>query len=90
VPSDVGFVQALADPDLIGLQLHPRQRDLVGVVERTPLTVAACGRRAGKSLTGAAMLVWDACLRPSMAAQVRRGERRYAVGSPRACGNRGC
>ena len=77
---EVGFREALGDPKLFGLDLHSRQRDLAEVVERTPLTVAACGRRSGKSLTGAALLVWDACLRRSLADYLRRGERRFCVG----------
>jgi hypothetical protein len=75
----VGLVQAATDPALLGLSLRGRQRDLLAAAERHRLNVWATGRRGGKTLLSATTALWDACLRPELAAYVRPGERRYAV-----------
>ncbi|HXH87348.1 MAG TPA: hypothetical protein VNI55_01910 [Gaiellaceae bacterium] len=75
-----GLLAACDDPRGFGLPLWPFQRRLLGSVEKGPrLHVVAAGRRSGKSTSAALVLLWDALLRPHLAAKVRPGERRYSV-----------
>lgn len=75
-----GLLAACDDKRLIGLDLWPTQRRLLRDVERGPrLHVWALGRRSGKSTSAAAVLLWDALLRPELAKMLRPGERRYSV-----------
>jgi hypothetical protein len=74
------LVAACDDERLLGLELWPRQRDLLAAVEQGPrMHVWALGRRSGKTLMAALACVWDATLRPELDAMVRPGETRYAV-----------
>src|SRR5436189_621665 len=75
-----GLVQACANPELFGVDLTPRQRELLLEVERGDLLhVWALGRRSGKTLLGALIGLHFCLLRPDLAALVRRREHRYAV-----------
>jgi len=77
-----GLVEAIEDEQLLGAGLSPfpRQREILEAIEAGPrIHVLACGRRAGKTLLGAAAAVWDAALRGNLDRHLRRGERRYAV-----------
>src|SRR5438093_6059611 len=75
----VGLLEACEDERLLGVELFPRQRDVLEAIERNRLNIVACGRRSGKTFLGAVAAVWDACLRPDLARHVRRGEKRYAA-----------
>jgi len=80
MPPSRGLLAACADPRLLGLDLWPVQRRLLRDVEgASRLHVWALGRRSGKSTAAAAVLAWDALLRPELAEMVRPGERRYSV-----------
>lgn len=72
-----GLIDACDDACLLGLELWPRQRELLSDVQQTREQVWALGRRSGKSTM--AVLVWDALLRPELASFLRAGERRYSV-----------
>lgn len=77
-----GLLEAVDDPELLGAGLSPfpRQREILEAIETGQrIHVLACGRRAGKTLLGAATAVWDAALRGNLDRHLRRGERRYAV-----------
>ncbi|HEY8777915.1 MAG TPA: terminase family protein [Gaiellaceae bacterium] len=75
-----GLVAACDDPDLFGVELTPRQRELLEQVEAGDLLhVWALGRRSGKTLLGALIALWFSLLRPELGEHVRRRERRYAV-----------
>lgn len=80
VSRHVGLLAACDDPQLFGLPLWPRQRDLLAAVAAGPrFHVWALGRRSGKT-TMAALVGLHSCLfRPDLDAKVRPGERRYAV-----------
>ncbi|MCL4290695.1 MAG: terminase family protein [Thermoleophilia bacterium] len=76
----VGLVEACADPALFGVDLWPRQCDLLATVEAGPrLHVWALGRRSGKTTMAAMVALWDCLLRPELGARVRPGEVRHAV-----------
>jgi hypothetical protein len=75
-----GLVAACDDPRLFGVELTPRQRELLAEVEAGGLLHTwALGRRSGKTLLAALVALWMSLLRPDLAAAVRRRERRYAV-----------
>jgi Terminase large subunit, T4likevirus-type, N-terminal len=77
-----GLLEAIDDPQLLGAGLtpFPRQREILEAIGAGPrIQVIACGRRAGKTLLGAAAAVWDAALRRHLDRHLRPGERRYAV-----------
>jgi hypothetical protein len=75
-----GLLAACDDPQLFGIELTPRQRRLLSAVEAGDvLHVWALGRRSGKTLLAALVALWTCLLRPELDANVRRGERRYAV-----------
>jgi hypothetical protein len=76
-----GLVEACDDVELLGsFKPWPAQREILAGIEQGPrLHVICAGRRGGKTSIGAAAAVWDACLRPELAAYVRERERRYAV-----------
>jgi hypothetical protein len=61
----VGLVQACQDPNLLGIDLHPRQREILEQIDsgRFHEIVLVLGRRSGKSLMAAAVAVHDACFR---------------------------
>ena len=46
------LLEAIEDPELLGMELHPEQRALVEGFEGTPNAVVAAGRRGGKTLLG--------------------------------------
>jgi hypothetical protein len=76
-----GLLQACDDPDLFGISLTPRQRELVAEVEAGHLLHCwAVGRRSGKSLLAALIGLHFCLFRPDLARFVRRRERRYSVG----------
>ncbi len=76
----VGLLEACDDRALFGLELWPRQRDLLAAVEAGPrLHVWALGRRSGKTTMAAVVALWDALLRPDLQVRVRPGETRHAV-----------
>lgn len=77
-----GLVEAALDPRLFGVDLSPRQRELLEAVEADPgnlLHVWALGRRSGKTLLGAIIALHYCLLRPDLAEHVRRREKRYSV-----------
>lgn len=75
-----GLVEACDHPELFGIDLTPRQRELLAEVEAGNLLhVWALGRRAGKTLLAALVGLHFCLLRPDLGAYVRRRERRYAV-----------
>lgn len=75
-----GLVEACDDPDLFGVELTPRQRELLAAVEAGSLLhVWALGRRSGKTLLSCLIGLWSCLLRPELREHVRRRERLYAV-----------
>jgi len=74
-----GLVESCDDAQLIGVELWPVQRRLLQAAETHRLNVWCCGRRSGKSLAAAAVLVWDATLR-DLRSYLRPDERRFCVG----------
>jgi hypothetical protein len=79
-PLCAGLVEACDDPHLFGVELTPRQRELLVSVETgPPLHVWALGRRSGKTLLAALIGLWTCLLRPELAERVRQHEYRYAV-----------
>lgn len=77
--SAVGLLDACEDPELFGLDLWPRQRELLGSAADHRLNVWALGRRAGKSTMAAVICLHGCLFRPDLDAMVRPGERRYSV-----------
>jgi hypothetical protein len=76
------LLEACDHPELFGITLTPKQRELLEEVERGNLLhVWALGRRSGKTLLGALIGLWFCLLRDDLAgaAYVRRRERRYCV-----------
>jgi phage terminase large subunit-like protein len=78
-PQRIGLVQAASDPRGIGLKPHPSQAELLELIDRNRIVVAACGRRFGKTKAAAAGAIWNLLLTPEADALVSRGERRYAL-----------
>jgi hypothetical protein len=75
-----GLVEACDNSELFGVELTPRQRELLAEVEAGDLLhVWALGRRAGKTLLAALIGLHFCLFRDDLAACVRRRERRYAV-----------
>ena len=75
-----GLVAACDNPELFGVELTPRQRELLAEVEAGHLLhIWALGRRSGKTLLGAIIGLWYCLFRDDLAAHVRRRERRYSV-----------
>jgi hypothetical protein len=76
----VGLLAACDDPQLFGLPLWPKQRELLAAVEAGPrLHVWALGRRSSKTTSAAIVGLWDCLLRPELDSLVLTGTRRYAV-----------
>lgn len=76
----VGLVQAAEDPQLFGLDLWPKQRELLAEVEAGPrMHVWALGRRSAKTTSAAVVALWSCLLRPELLARLRPGERGFAV-----------
>lgn len=78
----VGLVEACDDPRLFNVELWPRQREILCAVEQGDhrLFVLALGRRSGKTLLCAIVLLWMLLLRDDLAQFMRPGEKRYGVG----------
>jgi hypothetical protein len=64
---------------VFGVNLYPRQRELLAGLERTPNAVWACGRRGGKTTLAAIVALYDLLFRPDLDALVQPGEPRYSV-----------
>ena len=62
----VSLLEACSDRGLLGLDLSEKQRELLALVEDNGTTIVAAGRQGGKSLCGAAALVWNLLLRPDL------------------------
>lgn len=79
-PLAAGLVEACDSEQLFGVQLTPRQRELLAEVEAGSLLhVWALGRRSGKTLLASLVALWTCLLRPELRDHVRRRERLYAV-----------
>lgn len=78
----VGLIEACDDPQLFNVKLWPRQREILEAIERGDKrpTVLALGRRSGKTLMCAIVLLHYCLLRPDLDRFMRPGERRYSVG----------
>ncbi|MFL5943682.1 MAG: hypothetical protein ACJ75L_10510 [Gaiellaceae bacterium] len=76
-----GLLEACDDERLFGVQLTPRQRELLAAVEAGDdlLHVWALGRRSGKTLLAVLVALWTLLLRPELREHLRRRERLYAV-----------
>ena len=75
-----GLVDACDDERLFGVELTPRQRELLATVEAGQLLhVWALGRRSGKTLQAGLVALWTCLLRPELRTHVRRRERIYSV-----------
>jgi len=75
-----GLVEACDDERLFGVDLTPRQRELLAAVEAGDLLhVWALGRRSGKTLLSTLVALWTLLLRPELREHLRRRERLYAV-----------
>ena len=73
-----GLVRAC--DELFGVELWPKQRELLAAVEAGPrIQVFALGRRSGKTLMRALAALHNLLLRPDLDAMVRPGEPRYAI-----------
>ena len=79
VPGSPGLIQACDDPRLLAVPLWPVERVFLTSAEVHKLTVLCCGRRVGKTTSGATVLCWDAALRPHLDRMVLPGEGRHSV-----------
>jgi len=76
----VGLLAACDDPKLFGIELWPKQRELLTAVEQgARIHVWALGRRSGKTTMAAIVCLHSCLFRADLDAMVRPGERRYAV-----------
>jgi phage terminase large subunit-like protein len=75
----VGLVQACDDAQLLAFGAYPRQRELLALLEASPMVVACCGRRSGKTRAASAAALHNLLLTPELDAMVGPGERRYAL-----------
>jgi hypothetical protein len=74
------LVEAVAKPSIMGIDLTPRQMELLQQVELGFLLhIWALGRRSGKTLLAVLIALYFATMRPDMARYVRRREKRYCV-----------
>ena len=62
----VGLLEACADRRLLGVKLHPRQRELLQAVQDNPTTLALAGRQGGKTFCAACFLTHNLLLRPDL------------------------
>jgi hypothetical protein len=77
----VGLLDACDDRQLFGIDLWPKQREILGKVEQGPrMHVWALGRRSSKTTSKAIVGLWSCLLRPELLEFLRPGERGYAVG----------
>jgi hypothetical protein len=76
----VGLLAACDDHDLIGVELWPRQREVLAAIEANRLAVLCLGRRSGKTMLCSIVLLWLCLLRDDLDAAMRPGEIRFAVG----------
>jgi len=75
-----GLLEACDDPNLLGVPLWPKQRELLAEVEAGPrMHVWAMGRRSGKTTSAALVGLWSCLLRPELIARLGIGQRGYAV-----------
>src|SRR5262245_58785538 len=77
--TSVGLLQAVDDPRLIGFRAHAAQRDLLALLERNQIVVAAAGDASGRAKAAAAAALHNLLLVPALDGLVARGERRYAL-----------
>ncbi len=75
------LLQAAADPRLLNFKAHPKQRELLGLIDANRIVVAACGRRFGKTKAAAAAALHNLLLVPELDRHTTLGpgERRYAM-----------
>jgi hypothetical protein len=79
-PLSAGLLEACDSAQLFGVDLTPRQRELLAAVEAGDLLhVWALGRRSGKTLMGVLVALWTLLLRPELREHLRRRERMYAA-----------
>jgi hypothetical protein len=78
VTAPVGLLEACDDRRLLGVSLHPRQRELLRQVEQNPTTLALCGRQGGKTFSAACFASWNMLLRPDLD-EVAGGHARWVV-----------
>ena len=64
--------------EVLGIQLHPLQAEVLAGIADHPLVVLACGRRSGKSMMAAIWATCDATMRDLRKYQ-RKGEPRYIL-----------
>ena len=64
--------------EVLGIQLHPLQSEVLSAMASYQLVVLACGRRGGKSLMAAVWACYDATIRDLRKYQ-RKGEPRYIL-----------
>ncbi len=75
-----GIVAACDDPSLFGIDLWPRQRELLSIVERGPrIQVWALGRRSSKTTMAAIVGLHDCLAMPELETSLRSGEQRHVV-----------
>ena len=74
----MGLLEACDDRRLLGVTLHPRQRELLRLVEENPTTCALCGRQGGKTFCAACFFAWNLLLRPDLD-EIAGGQTRWAV-----------
>lgn len=72
-------LEACDDARLFGVDLWPRQRELLAAAQAHRVNIWALGRRSGKTTMAGVLCLWDCLLRPECDVMVRRGETRYAV-----------
>ena len=74
-----GLLEACDDPKLFGVELWPMQRECMGAMADSRITVLKLGRRSGKSFMIALAALHACLLRPGLRRYVRPRERGYAV-----------
>ncbi len=77
----VRLLDAVDDPNLLGgtLTPWPKQRDVLGVIEGSRLSVLCLGRRSGKTTMMALAALHSCLLSPHLDRFVQPGETRWAV-----------
>jgi hypothetical protein len=75
----VGLLQACDESRLFAVKLHPKQRELLAMLEHAPNAVWACGRRGGKTMLCSIVCLYDCLFRQDLDDLVRPGEVRYSV-----------
>jgi hypothetical protein len=78
---NVSLTVAAQDERLFAVSLWERQRSILAAIDAGPRIHVLClGRRSGKSLMAALAMLHHCLLRDDLAARVRPGETRWAVG----------